>query len=664
MNYINTLPWGAWVALAAIPPAIVLLYFLKLKRQPLEVPSTFLWSRTLEDLHVNSFWQKLRTNILLFLQLLFLAILAFVLLRPGVQTEVTTLQRYILLIDQSASMGATIDGETRLAKAKTKALELIDRLPAGSVAMIIAFSDRAQVVQSYTDHRALLREKIEAIQLTNRPTNIDDALQAASGLANPPQTYEEGNPNALMLSEAFAAQLVLITDGGWKAPIDFALGNLRPDYIPIGGERPTANVGIVAFTTAENPEKRGEIQAFAQVLNSGERESTVDLRLSLNGQLLDARDRFSVPPGATRSLTFDIATSLEDSVVGGVLELVITTKDDFEADDRAYAVFDTRRQSQILLVTPGNEPLEIALDTEEIIQFAEVRIESPEFLASDEYRKLAELASFDLIIFDRCAPEAAPASNTCYIDQLPPGEAWSRTEKLEPVVIVDTDRTSPLVEWLELGQLLIAEGTPIVGPPASRTLARSPAGPIIVVGDRLGFQDAVIGFPIISTNESGNDVANTDWPRHASFPMFVQNLVQVLGNAARLNEVPLRRPGEIVELRSIVPYPELAVSSPSGNVKTVEKGRQNSYLVTDVEEFGVYSASDPQSETLVQRFAVSLCDSRESSLQVPEKIDLGYEEVLGNSGKQIGRSEYWKWLLLIAAGVLLVEWNLYRRRAV
>ena len=40
VNLVNMLSWWQWLILAAVPPAIIALYFLKLKRRPLEVPST------------------------------------------------------------------------------------------------------------------------------------------------------------------------------------------------------------------------------------------------------------------------------------------------------------------------------------------------------------------------------------------------------------------------------------------------------------------------------------------------------------------------------------------------------------------------------------------------------------------------------------------------
>src|ERR687892_594832 len=98
-DFLNTLVWWQWGLLALVPPAIIALYFLKLKRQPLEVPSTYLWSRAIEDLHVNSLWQRLRQSLLLFLQLLLIVLLALTLLRPGWSGTELADDRIVLLID-------------------------------------------------------------------------------------------------------------------------------------------------------------------------------------------------------------------------------------------------------------------------------------------------------------------------------------------------------------------------------------------------------------------------------------------------------------------------------------------------------------------------------------------------------------------------------------
>src|SRR5262245_15671633 len=72
----------AWFALAGVPVGIIALYFLKLRRRPVRIPSTLLWRRSLEDLHVNSLFQRLRRNLLLFLQLLAIALAMLALAGP------------------------------------------------------------------------------------------------------------------------------------------------------------------------------------------------------------------------------------------------------------------------------------------------------------------------------------------------------------------------------------------------------------------------------------------------------------------------------------------------------------------------------------------------------------------------------------------------------
>ena len=184
-DLLNTLAWWQWLILAMVPPAIVLLYFLKLKRRPVEVPSTYLWHRSIEDLHVNTIWQRLRRNLLLFLQLLLILLVALALLRPGWQGTKLEGNRFIFLVDNSASMQATDVEPSRLEEAKRQARELIDQMESGDVGMVVSFADTARVEQMFTDSRRQLRRALEAIAPTERSTSLAEALKAASGLANP-----------------------------------------------------------------------------------------------------------------------------------------------------------------------------------------------------------------------------------------------------------------------------------------------------------------------------------------------------------------------------------------------------------------------------------------------------------------------------------------------
>src|SRR3954470_16213555 len=74
---------GPAVAAAAIAiPALLVLYFLKLRRRELAVSSTLLWKKAVQDLQVNAPFQRLRKNLLLLLQMLLLILLLLALSRP------------------------------------------------------------------------------------------------------------------------------------------------------------------------------------------------------------------------------------------------------------------------------------------------------------------------------------------------------------------------------------------------------------------------------------------------------------------------------------------------------------------------------------------------------------------------------------------------------
>jgi hypothetical protein len=673
-SFINTLALWQWGLLALVPPAIIALYFLKLRRQPLVVPSTYLWSRAIEDLHVNSLWQRLRQSLLLLLQLLLIALLIFTLLRPGWSGTQLEGKRFIFLIDTSASMEANDVYPSRLDQAKRQAVALIDQMDADSAAMVISFSNVAKVEQPFTTNRRLLRTKVELIEPTKRTSDLSEALRAAAGLANPGQSGDPNNPVDIKTAEAQPATLYILSDGGFASVPTFKLGNLTPVYMKQAGDA-QSNVAIVAFSTEVNPEKPGHVQAFARLENHGDAETTVEVSLHLNGTLLDAK-KVALParsektrlPGAT-GVNFDM-----QEIESGILKLEIREKDHLLADNAAHAVVNMPRRAKVLVLSPGTEALELALKTEEAQKIAEITIAEPNLLDAKSYADQAAEGFYDLIIYDQCGPKTMPNCNTLFIGRVPPAESadasktgekstgWTAGKRQGPPVIIDTNQIHPLTQLVQMGNVRIIEATTLKGPPGTITLIDSDIGPIYAIGPRAGYEDAVLGFDIVTYTSDGKVEANTDWIRRRSFPVFIMNALKYLGGIRTSLAAPNTLPGSPAILRTATPVPNVVVTTPRKDRFEVPRESQNTYVFTRTDELGVYEVREGSGQKIAQQFAVNLFNSRESDLRPAEKIDIGHEEVKAQQGKQAARQELWKWVLLGAIGVLIFEWYVYNRR--
>src|SRR5262249_9499963 len=223
----------AAVVLFCIPPLIILLYFLRLKRKPIPVASTFLWKKSIEDLHVNRLMQWLRRNVLLLLHLLAILVMIYGVLGPRLHGAVFGGRHYILMLDNSASMSATDVAPSRLEWAKSEALKEIDAATDADIGMVVVFSDVAESRQSYTSNRAQLRRAVGAIKPTRRTTRLDEALALAASLANPTRTTDDvaaappnpepGKERTYVAAEGMQADVHLYSDGKFPPVPDFAL---------------------------------------------------------------------------------------------------------------------------------------------------------------------------------------------------------------------------------------------------------------------------------------------------------------------------------------------------------------------------------------------------------------------------------------------------------
>jgi len=675
-NFINMLNWWQWTILAAVPPAIIALYFLKLKRYPLEVPSTYLWRRSIEDIHVNTIWQRLRRNLLLFLQLLLILLAILAVLRPGWKGETLTGDRFIFMIDNSASMQATDAGTSRLDEAKRAAGRVIDLMKPGDVAMLVSFADTARIEQMFTDSRGQLRRSLEEIEPTQRPTSLVEALKVASGLANPGRSADPESTVDVQVAEALPATLYIFSDGQFETTTE-VLGNLDPVYKPIGDPE-ASNVGVVISNVRRNEAKPDQLQAFARLQNFGSRSASVDLELWLDDKLIDAAE-FEIGAGETQGFQRDL-----ELLETGVLNLRVNTGDDLSLDDQAWTVINTPRRSRVLVVTPGNEPLTLALATDAAARLADVMVETPDFLTREDgpYRQQAAIGTYDLVIYDRCVPSEMPQANTLFIGALPPIKIertgaedtanpddaellWKHGKPVEGPRIIDVDPAHPLTQWIDMSDVLIARGNPLESPPGGSVLIDSHLGPLLAVAPREEYEDAVMGFALVyeELDEAGSAqrYVNTTWHARASFPTFIFNTLHYLGGTRTASGTASFRPGQPVALESPVVDKPLVVNTPGGKKITLPKARLGKFNFTGTGELGVYEVF--LDGKLLKRFAVNLFHPLESDIRPRKDIEVGRVPVKGQGQNwETARRELWKLLLLIGLAVLLFELYVFHRR--
>lgn len=67
-------------------------------------------------------------------------------------------------------------------------------------------------------------------------------------------------------------------------------------------------------------------------------------------------------------------------------------------------------------------------------------------------------------------------------------------------------------------------------------------------------------------------------------------------------------------------------------------------------------------EEPVERFCVNLFSNRESNLKVGLELQTGSESIAATSNTIRARQETWRWLLLLALGLLMLEWIVFNRR--
>ena len=690
IEFNSPLGLGGWFALAGVPVGIIALYFLKLRRRPVRVPSTILWRRSLEDLHVNSLFQRLRRNLLLFLQLLAVALAMLALAGPRMKGSAGQGQRFVLLIDNSASMAATDVAPSRLDKAKQAAKKVVAEMDSDDLAMVIKFGEKAQVVSNYTGDRRMLVQRIDAIEASQSTTSLRDGLQVAAGLANPSKQIGEG----VVASTVVTPKLYIYTDGGFADVEGFSLGNLEPEVVVIGPpppayspaaegtvtadgkakvRNPSDNLAILALQTRRDEDKPDVYQLFGRVHNFRAEEVATEAQLFRydaakagdQGTLVDAI-ALKLAPRSDQSFKFD----LPDNGLTPY-EVRLKVNDALAEDNRAFTVVGTTRKAQVLAITAGDRYLSDTLKTPSATEHADVTILTPEEAKNEAIVRDLKGGRYDLVIYDGVKPEFPPEANALYFGVFPLGPAYASPKDVQQPVILDWDIAHPLMQYVrDLSLVYVAKASTVELPSGAKSLIDGNQGPLAFIVPREGYTDTVVTFALMD-----GSTPNTTWFRYISFPLFILNSIKTLGNVREGAGEEVAEPGRPVVLHAETTSRSITVSSPDGRTaETLSRSPQGTFVFNQADKTGIYRAQwEPKG---LLPFAVNLFDARESDLAprglVPEgapqsmeeayKIKIGYNPVTGKQTPASLWKDIWWWLALGALGILLVEWYVYNRR--
>lgn len=445
---------------AVVVPALIILYFLKLRRRDVEVSSTLLWKKAIQDLQANAPFQKLRNNILLILQLIVLAAALFALASPEMSSRGQTTDRHIIMIDRSASMSASdgaadpagaaatvaAPGEagrlTRLEAAKKQAIEFVDALREPGVlsidsraeeAMIIAFDSNAAVVQSFTSSKSLLREAIRAIEPSDAPTELTGAYELAkayTGTKKFEDQVQEGvkgdRPRGFIPSGP-EATIHIYSDG--RLP-DADRVQTRPEdrvkYHAIGS-KDAVNIAITGVRAERSFDNPGRVNVFVGLQSTDTKPRAVDLELNIDGQLANLRGvsiaAATAPTGVDAGAEGEEATAKTDvkpgvggfvfpldRPEGGLATVRILPGDDdaLAADNTAYAAIPPAKRLSVALVTDGK--YFFIQDALSGLNLSKFDVLTP--AAFQERLDKDQVGEYDVFVLDRVLPQVKVAAGS------------------------------------------------------------------------------------------------------------------------------------------------------------------------------------------------------------------------------------------------------------
>ena len=582
---------------------VILLYMLKQKRKNEDVPSLALWREVFRDVKAKTPWEKLRKNILMFLQILILIFLIFSFLEPLTLFGGREFRNLILVFDTTGSMKGKIGELTKFERGREDIKKLINSTKEGANITIITSGKESKVELSNGRDKNEVIKKIDDLKVTDSSGNIEDSLSLVRSLSN----SGEG-------SEA-----IFITDK------EFSLEDVKGSIYNLAKKGKNASIDLVSYKL-----EKDNISVVARISNRGAESYEGDFSLYGDDKILEVKS-LNLSSGESVNVSFKVADR-NISIFKGEL----SEKDDLMEDNIYYSLVRTEKSQKILLLSEKNIFMEKALATIQGIEVFKVN-------SLDNYNEKDE---YDIYIFDGIVPDSLPAKGNLIFINTPTNDLFTVGEDVEGGEGKVTE-SSTITENIKNIKFGVRSFKDIQKASYLKSFLNIGEKEAAFYGEKDGRKLIVLPFKL-------ND---SDIVLKPQFPIMVHNMINYLSLSGILEKGDYIA-GEEVELTPNINGENIRIYTPDNEEKVMAlRFPMKNYDGTL--NTGIYTVKQKVLEEEKEEIlAVNFPSQLESDMKEEGVTSEGKEEFKIKGGRNLTPI-----LIILSIIILMVEWYIYGKRS-
>lgn len=418
-------------------------------------------------------------------------------------------------------------------------------------------------------------------------------------------TYETAEMNkALDVAQAFVGDtptsIYVFTDTLNKKQLPMDKGSVK--WLVRGAPEDLTNIAITRFAATTD----GQVtMAFVQLHNDTPDEQKVTLALqNAEGKEVVA-ESFVVPPNEAITKTF------KDLPLTKSMTALIDAKDDYEVDNQQTVLLQTTTSKMVVdqsmhqLIQKGFQTVSSGV---KIVPSLQIEDNQDANVITNQTALLEKMEK-PLVLFGRDDVEKVEVNGTISIQS----DALFAFSELKDVYV------NAIYPGFADYQTIASVGE-------EPFIQRSPKGDIIVLAD----------------------IADTDWPLHPSFPLFLWSIEQQLSES-------------VGSLGIFTPNEQRAVALAQGDWSVYSQEDEFLSSVTNgmliaPKQPGIYMVRSNNEE---KHFIVQL-QAQERVIEQGTSFTLG--DIPDNGKEEISKASFVPWLIIIILILLVSEWEVQRRR--